>query len=211
MNEITAYHLTTTDNPELQVASLEEPDLTENEIVAYDEEGHTGVILDVHTEDFTWEADGEEHSVEASSEDPVYAVALETGGTGLFADEDLDQVPQDDAFGDIDVDAVSEVEGAELGQAYANLDDCTDCVVEELSVNVPFAEDPGVGWADYPDSWEESEKPNRLILLDMWSSMGGTFRGCRREMAGRIRNPNKFCGATKDEVYQTTQWRDGGD
>jgi hypothetical protein len=137
----------------------------------------------------------------------VFVVSLETGGTGLFASEDLDQVPEEDAFEDIDVDPVGEVADAELGQAYADLDGCTDCVVEELSINVPFAEDPGIGWADYPDSWEESEKPNRLILLDMWTSMGGTFRGCRREMAGRIRNPNKFCGATKDEVYQTTSWR----
>lgn len=207
MDEITAYHLARTDHPDLKVASLEEPDLTENEIVTYDDEGHTGVILEVRTEDFTWEADGEEHEVDASSENPVYTVALEKGGTGLFTDEDLDQVPEDDAFGDIDVDPVEEVEDAELGQAYANLDDCTDCVVEELSVNVPFAEDPGVGWADYPDSWEEADVPARIILLDMWSSVGASFRGCVREFTGKVRNPEKFCGATKDEVYGTTQWR----
>jgi len=221
MNEITAYRLATTDNPELQVASLDKPDLTENEIVAYDDEGHVGVILERRTEDFTWEADGEEYSVEASSDEPVFVVSLETGGTGLFASEDLDQVPDEDAFGDINVDAIDDVEDAELGQAYADvseaelakaytgLDGCTECVVEQLALDVPFADDPGVGWDSYPDSWEESEKPNRLILLDAWTSFNPpSFRGCRREMRGKIRRVNSFCASMKDELYGYEGWRE---
>jgi hypothetical protein len=152
----------------------------------------------------------------------VFVVSLETGGTGLFASEDLDQVPEEDAFKDIDVDPVGEVEDAELGQAYeevseaelakayTELDGCAECVVEELvGLNVPFAEDPGVGWDSYPDSWEEADAPARKILLDAWTSFNPpSFRGCRREMRGKVRRVNAFCASMKDTVYMSENWRE---
>jgi len=84
----------------------------------------------------------------------------------------------------------------------------SEMTYDEL-IDVPGVDDPGVGWDEYPDSWEESEQPNRLILLKAWSSMGGTWRGCFREMTTNMtpRRARKLCSSMKDEVYGTEEWR----
>lgn len=76
-------------------------------------------------------------------------------------------------------------------------------------IDIPGVDDPGVGWDEYPDSWEESEQPNRLILLKAWASMGGTWRGCFREMSTNMtpKGARKLCSSMKDEVYGTERWR----
>lgn len=76
-------------------------------------------------------------------------------------------------------------------------------------IDVPAVDDPGVGWDEYPDSWQESEQPNRLILLKAWAAMGATWRGCFREMSSEMtpRGARRLCSSMKDEVYGTEKWR----
>lgn len=90
----------------------------------------------------------------------------------------------------------------------AGITEPLDASYEEL-INIPgdVVEDPGVGWSDYPPSWEKAEKPARLILLDAWTSLGGTFTTCRADMVGDISRPSRFCASMKDEVLQTERWR----
>jgi len=59
---------------------------------------------------------------------------------------------------------------------------------------------------DIPESWQDSPKPDRLILLDAWSSMGGTFRGARKELGS-----NRLAASMKDRVLGWEGWRKGGD
>jgi hypothetical protein len=82
--------------------------------------------------------------------------------------------------------------------------------LEESVSDVPRVTRNQMGLQPWPESWRESNKPARLIAMDAWTSMGATFRGCRRSMVGSIRNPNRFCAAFKDAIYGHTYWRDGG-
>ena len=72
--------------------------------------------------------------------------------------------------------------------------------LEEVSANSLSAND--VGFDSWPDSWRESDIPARLIALDAWSSMGGTWRGCFAEIGSK-----RICSAFKDEMLGTTRWR----
>lgn len=166
----------------------------EGDTVTYGD-GSVGIVLEVHTEPFEVPGTGEQ--TDASTDSPVYVVALEDSGIGPMRASDL-EMAEEDALrpDDADVEDPTEaVSDADLA-AFARPDDDG---IEEL--------DPGVGWDDYPDSWEESDRPARLILLDMWLDMNASFTGCVREMRGRIRDPEGFCGKTKDQVYGTEAWR----
>ena len=57
---------------------------------------------------------------------------------------------------------------------------------------------------DIPESWQKSDTPDRLILLDAWSSMGGTFRGARKELGS-----NRLAASMKDRVLGWEGWRQG--
>jgi hypothetical protein len=57
-----------------------------------------------------------------------------------------------------------------------------------------------------PESWRESETPARVIALDAFSSMGGSFDGCVRTMRDSISDPDEFCGAFLDE-FLPPYWR----
>ncbi len=61
---------------------------------------------------------------------------------------------------------------------------------------------------DYPPSWDKSDTPNRVILLDAWSSMNGQFDcggGC---CMGEI-GSERICASIKDKVLGTESWRGG--
>jgi hypothetical protein len=135
--------------------------------------------------------------VAGSSDSPTYVVALAEGGVKPFKASDLQELGRNTLLSDPDVDPVEtldkESEDLALGARYDG--------VEEL-LSIPAVDDPGVGWDSYPDSWEESPKPNRLILLDAWTSMGASWRGAYKELKSK-----RLASSMKDEVYLTDMWR----
>lgn len=166
----------------------------EGDTVTYGD-GSVGIVLEVHTEPFEVPGTGEQ--TDASTYSPVYVVALEDSGIEPMRASDL-EMAEEDALrpDDADVEDPTEaVSDADLA-AFARPADSND--IAELDV----------GWDDYPDSWEEADRPARLILLDMWLSFNASFDGCVREMRGRIRDPEEFCASTADQIYGTTAWRD---
>jgi len=75
----------------------------------------------------------------------------------------------------------------------------------------------GDGRFSFPDSWEESDTPARLILLKAWAGMGGQFDCggdcCHGTM---VKNgftdgaANRFCASMKDRVLGGWEgWRKG--
>jgi hypothetical protein len=146
-----------------------------------------GVVVEVRDEDF----DGPDGAVEASSDSPAYVVGLESAqkGVAVFRADDL----SDADLPETDVDPVETV------------------AEEEMSDNLRAND------FTYPRSWRKSEKPNRLILLDMWASMGGQFdcggACCKGEMISSgmsNRAANQFCASAKDKVLGGWEgWRGG--
>lgn len=203
----------------------------------------TGVISGEFREDISWPMpDGEDKIVEASSDNPVYIVALIEGGSRPYrADElDKDSFEGEKVTDDMIKEAASEVAEQSLHPVYERADDVeslesmhdameslvrvqnvatlsrhrgtSDMSYEEL-IDIPKVDDPEVGWSNWPDTWKESNQPSRLILLKAWSAMGGTWRGCFRDMTEEMtpRDARKFCSSMKDEVYGTEAWRGLGD
>lgn len=134
-----------------------------------------GVVAELYEEDV--EYDGE--TFEGSSDSPVYEVVLESEDTpfGFFKASEMEET-------DIDTDVDSPEED-----------------VEDVSANVTAND---TGFRSWPDSWREADTPARLIALDAWTSMGGTWTGCFQEIGSQ-----RICSAFKDEMYQTTEWRGG--
>ena len=139
-----------------------------------------GVVTGVETEPFTGKND---EKIDASDSSPTYIVGLKDArvGVGFYSASELDSAEMPDTGVDDPTAALSATE-AELSEAD----------LAETTFGIP-------------DSWEDSPKPNRLILLDAWSSMGGTFRGARRELGS-----NRLAASMKDRVLQWEGWRDGG-
>jgi len=75
----------------------------------------------------------------------------------------------------------------------------------------------GDGRFSYPESWEESETPARLILLKAWAGMNGQFDCggdcCKGEMLSSGMSEqaaNRFCASMKDRVLGGWEgWRGG--
>jgi len=143
-----------------------------------------GVVTEIRTEAFEGPA-GEQ--VEPSDDSPAYIIATQ-GGAEVFRASDLraDQ---------IEVEGVANpTDELDEAAARAELADRADLV------------DDGRRF-DYPESWEESPTPNRVILLKAWAGLGGRFTSCRREMAGEVRSPARFCASMKDRVLNWEGWR----
>lgn len=129
----------------------------------------------------TEDFDGPDGAVEASEESPAYIVGVESGAA-VFRASELSE-------GEIETD----IENPE----------------SELTSNLRANQDDGRRF-DYPESWEKSDTPARLILLKAWAGLGGRFTTCRREMAGEIASPSRFCASMKDRVLEWEGWRRGG-
>jgi len=184
-----------------------------------------GFLIETHEEDFNW-IDVEEDegtTVEVEDGETVHIVGLSHTNAGahpFFADE-LDVVDRDEVLGDMDTDGDVEDVAEEDDQAETHDDDEAEnwnatkqipgeTTVEELApVNSPVTDRGNVG-PPWPESWEDSNKPARLIAMDAWNSMGRSFRGCRRTMVKSMPNPNRFCARYKDSIYGHTYWREGG-
>lgn len=139
-----------------------------------------GVVTAVETEPFTGK-NGEE--IDASDSSPTYIVGLKDQrvGVGFYSASELDSTEMPDTGVDDPVGALE----SEANSAAAELAETTFGI---------------------PDSWEDSPKPNRLILLDAWSSMGGSFDVARRELGSP-----RLAASMKDRVLQWEGWREGGD
>ena len=183
------------------------------EKVKLESEDAVGVIVELHTSDFS--LGGE--TFEGSQDDPLYVVATDTAtyivDESEITREEWESVDESDGA---NPDPQELAEEGEMSENYANIEDVgTDPYpdrsptvnrINEVQGQVDLP-DVGTGFDSYPDSWEESDTPARLILLDAWTSMGASFDGCQREMRGEIARTAPFCAAMKDEVYGTTQWR----
>lgn len=205
------------------------------DMIEYADEEY-GVVTEKYTDNFEFPGgEGPESDlveVEASEDSPTYIVAKQENGTEPMNASDFEVVDRSEVFDDEDpdpkkdLDKVEEEMSATL-EAYENAEDIhtlagidelreydvTGRTAEEL---VSVADVPGVtrndvGQAPWPESWRESDKPARLIALDAWADFNASHTGCVREMKGRIRRPNAFCGAFKDAIYFGWEgWREGG-
>ena len=144
-----------------------------------------GVVVEIRTEPFEGPSGDD---VDASDDSPAYVVAVEDGAKVYRADDLSD--------GSIDVEGVDDPSSDLADEAEAMLAD-----VEAADDGRRF---------NYPDSWDESPTPNRIILLKAWAGLGGRFTSCRREMTGEIASPARFCASMKDSVLQWEGWRQGG-
>ena len=143
-----------------------------------------GVIAGSYTETVSY--DGE--TWEASPESPVYEVVLATEDPPFwfFKASDLE------ALDDISTGVESPEED------LAAMGDRTNAASDDAASRA------NLGFRSWPDWWEDADTPARLIALDAWTSLGGTWRGCFAEIGDR-----EICSAFKDEMYQTTKWRGG--
>jgi len=181
---------------------------SEGEWIEYSD-GNYGVIVGKLKGPVDWPT-GEDETEEVGDEgENVYVVARASGGSKPFATSEIEKVDRETVMGDDDDvpdQPEEDIEDVELSHVYYRIDDPYDydelqSGLEEL-LNVPGVDDPGVGFDSWPDSWRESEKPARLIALDAWSSMGGTWRGCFAEIGSK-----RLCSAFKDEILGTERWR----
>ncbi|AGM11268.1 hypothetical protein HHTV1_12 [Haloarcula hispanica tailed virus 1] len=156
-----------------------------------------GVVVEVRTEDF--EGPGGD-TVEASEDQPAYVVGVESGAE-VYRASDLSD-----------------------GEIDAPVDDPAEDLSEEVE---GFSSDiEAAGWMevhagptdwDYPDSWEESDTPARLILLKAWAGMNGQFncpsgnccKGTMRKTGMSENASDQFCAAMKDRVLMWEGWRKG--
>jgi hypothetical protein len=158
-----------------------------------------GVVVEVRTEDF--EGPGGD-VVEASEDEPAYIVGVESG--------------------------VEVYRGSELGdgEIETDVDNPEGELAEAEAAAASDTEDPpawlmaarGDGRFDYPDSWEESDTPARLILLKAWAGMNGQFdcpsgnccKGTMMKGGMSDRASDRFCASMKDRVLGGWEgWRKG--
>jgi hypothetical protein len=182
---------------------LAEAGYTEGQKVELD--GQRAIVVEVRTEPFTG-PDGSEH--DASTDSPLFIVGTQDGAE-VATESDLTSS-----------DWSADVEDPESG-----LQETAEAMHASVMASLPSDVSPvyhgtleagPTDW-DYPESWQESETPNRLILLDAWSSMGGQFDcggGCcmgTMTSGGMSKGAAaEFCASMKDRVLLWEGWRKGG-
>lgn len=168
------------------------------------DDGTEGVVVEIYTEPFDG-PDGDE--VDASDNSPAYVIATVDGAEAVKASN----LKAEDWSTDRDAPDEELADSVAAADVAARLEAADQDFVETGSLEASVTD-----W-DYPDSWKESEIPNRLILLDAWSSMGGQFDcggGCCKGtmMSGGMsdRASDQFCASMKDRVLLWEGWRQGG-
>lgn len=182
-----------TDKDTLTVVEPESEEVTLVDTLQADSEGDVvelpdggkGVIVMEGGDDV--EIDGES----VAEGEVVVAYASRQGYTIVNADE----LGSADFEVDEDADPKA-VKDAMAADAYADLEEPESTEAIDVLVGT------GIGFDSWPDSWEDADTPARIIALDAWSSMGGTWSGCFREIKSK-----RVCSAFKDEILGTTKWR----
>ncbi|AFH22124.1 hypothetical protein OSG_eHP16_00160 [environmental Halophage eHP-16] len=160
----------------------------EGDVVDTPESG-VGVIAGAVAEDQTAPEDSDLPDIEASPDSPTYVVVTEdeSQGMSLLKASDLEATEIE-----AEVDALDTTKEA---AAMAELaPDDSDSEIAELDFTMP-------------ESWRESDTPARVIALDAFASMGGSFDGCVRSMRDAVSNPDALCGSFLDEVLGYEAWR----
>lgn len=198
---------------DLKIARIEPPivaeleDFSEGDWVEYSD-GNYGAITGKVDGPVDWPTGDEETESVGEDGETVYIVARGSGGSKPFTADEINSAERSDVIDTEEVpdEPEEDLDDAEMAQVYFRVDDSHD--YEELQrgldelLSVPGVDDPGVGFDSWPDSWEEADEPARLIALDAWTSMGGTFTGCVSEIGSR-----RICAAFKDEMLGTERWR----
>ncbi|ESS11043.1 MAG: hypothetical protein A07HR60_02188 [uncultured archaeon A07HR60] len=133
--------------------------------------------------------------VAASGDEPGYTVAVEDPETGFVIVREPEISSGEMAVEDADPDDIMETE------MMVRLSESEE---DELK---PETATLSVTNFDYPESWDVSPTPNRVILLKSYASMGGSISGVRNEMVNEVSNPEAFAVAMKDRVLLTGDWR----
>lgn len=152
-------------------------------------DGSRGVVAEVWTDGEHDGPDGDTY--QASADSPVYVVGTQDGAEAVPASD----LEADDWGSDVsspDQELADSVAGdAEAGRLEAG----------------PFD-------FDIPESWQDSDTPNRLILLDAWAGMGGQFdcggsccKGTMMSSGMSDGASDRFCAAMKDRVLLWEGWR----
>lgn len=152
-----------------------------------------GVVTDRFVFDSTFA--GKE--VTASGDEPAYAVAMKDPAIGFVIAQEPEISPSEITVVDADTDDITET------KMRARPGELEDGELEPERATLSVTE------FDYPESWEESSTPTRVILLTAYASMGGSFTGVQDEMASEVSNPEAFAAAMKDRVLMTEDWRVG--
>lgn len=187
---------------------------SEGDVVEHD--GKTGVVAGVITFETEWIVgegeDEEEYTLEGSEDNPIYIVAFEDETVPIEDEGSISESSWDGEDPDAE-DIENELPGAELSDVYYATDHPGDAQsfenalaeireVSELQ-NIPGAKDPHVGFNSLPKGWDRSS------VLKAWSTFRGKWRVCYPRMIRHFgpRMAKRWCSALKDEVLQTTKWR----
>jgi len=160
----------------------------EGDVVETPESG-VGVIAGSVAEDQTAPEDSDLPDIEASPDSPTYVVVVEDESQGMSLLK------------------ASDLESTEIATEVDALDTTKEAAA--MAELAPDNSDSEIAELDFtmPESWRESDTPARVIALDAFSSMGGSFDGCVREMRDAVSNPDAFCGSFLDEVLGYEAWR----
>lgn len=120
----------------------------------------------------------------------VYVVALVDGGHDFYTVGDLESASFDVEQPDNPSDVIQSANSGGLFRRIRSF--------------LPFASND---WT-MPESWRDSDRPSRLILLDAWASMGGQFNCGGSCCMGEL-DDEELCAAMKDAALGTTEWRGG--
>lgn len=177
-----------------------------------------GLVIEKNTSTFEFPGgdgpESEEVEVDASEDEPVYLIGKSDGGIEPMTADRIEVTERNQIFDESDPDGTDDLGDIDAQEMSVDGENHSSGTVSELATaqDVPGITRTQRGQNPYPESWRESNKPARLILLDAWQSMNMSHTGCVREMRGNVTRPNALCAAFKDSVYGGwTGWRNGGD
>jgi len=164
----------------------------EGDYVEHGEFGQ-GVIVSVMDESFEFPTESTEDpdmtTVDASSDDMTYVVALMSGGLSTASGDELD--------------GISGLDGG--GADVTDPDEAVQSIASDAAelVNIPGVDDPHIGFDSMPDGW------TRKSVLQGWANLGGTWRSAYAKMLTAFgpRKAKRMASAWKDEALMTEEWR----
>jgi hypothetical protein len=184
----------------------------EGEQVTPEDEDTWGVVTAIMEEDFEWVVDDEEITVKASEEEPIHVVALESGGSKLYTEDELDEYDREP---EIDEDSIGEqAQEAELAEVYYHMDNPDSFeqlqdAKDEVRILLA-AEELEETYDDYPEAAVE----NARMALDAREETGnpndcGTRVGWER--ANQLDNRESLSAETVVRMAQFNRHRKNSD